>query len=142
MGCMYCEENKDLHDIMDFIIKLQYSKVYLFKDQYYYGRCVVAYCGTHYDELFEIPEKERLGYMKEVSDVAQALKSITGADKINYAIYGDLVSHVHVHLVPKYKNGPEWGSAFSMEFKGRFIKEEEKKALTDKISMLLQKEEG
>ena len=139
---MYCEENKDLQDIMDFITKLQYSKVYLFKDQYYYGRCVLAYCGTHYDELFEIPENERLGFMKEVSDVAQILKSVTKADKMNYAIYGDLVSHVHVHLVPKYRNGPEWGIAFYMDFRGRFIKEEEKKILKDKIAMLLQKEEG
>ena len=80
--------------------------------------------------------------MKEVSDVAQVLKSVTKADKMNYAIYGDLVSHVHVHLVPKYRNGSEWGRAFSMDFRGRFIKEEEKKILKDKIAMLLQKEEG
>ena len=33
--------------------------------------------------------------------------------KINYAIYGDLVSHFHVHVVPKQRDGLQWGGPFT-----------------------------
>jgi diadenosine tetraphosphate (Ap4A) HIT family hydrolase len=31
---------------------------------------------------------------------------------VNYAIYGDLNEHIHMHLVPKTRGGPNWGHAF------------------------------
>lgn len=41
------------------------------------------------------------------------ISEYTKADKINYAIYGDLVSHFHVHLVPKHRDGLQWGGPFT-----------------------------
>jgi len=35
--------------------------------------------------------------------------------KINYAIYGDLVPHLHYHVVPKYRGGPNWGEPFALQ---------------------------
>ena len=33
-------------------------------------------------------------------------------DKINYLIFGDTSTHLHVHIVPKYQNGKDWGKVF------------------------------
>ena len=38
---------------------------------------------------------------------------VSGCDKLNYAVYGDLSPHLHVHIVPKYKGGVSWGQPFS-----------------------------
>lgn len=62
---------------------------------------------------FELSEEETKSIFKSLSEVASVLKKIFHADKINYAIYGDLVSHFHVHIVPKKKDGPEWGIPFT-----------------------------
>ena len=35
-------------------------------------------------------------------------------DKLNYGAYGDTGCHLHVHLVPKYRDGFEWGGVFAM----------------------------
>jgi ATP adenylyltransferase len=37
-----------------------------------------------------------------------------GAAKINYGAYSDKLPHLHMHLVPKYQDGPGWGSTFTM----------------------------
>ena len=44
--------------------------------------------------------------------VARAIERAFNADKINIAVYGDIVTHIHMHVVPKWKNGSEWGVPF------------------------------
>lgn len=113
---MYCEENnKFRNSLMERLCELPNSTVYLFRDQRYYGRCVVAFRGYHAAELFELETTELFGYISDVASVAKAVKAVSGAAKINYAIYGDLAQHVHVHVVPKQENGLDWGRAFQME---------------------------
>ena len=115
MECMYCaEESRQRESLMERLCLLPFSTVYVFKNQSYYGRCVVAFRGRHCSELFELNDIELSGFMKDVADVARAVKKIGNAAKINYAIYGDLVSHVHFHVVPKINGGFTWGEAFTM----------------------------
>ena len=40
------------------------------------------------------------------------MQKLFHADKINYATYGDLLSHLHIHVTPKYQDGPDWGGPF------------------------------
>ncbi|MBE3086653.1 MAG: HIT family protein, partial [Bacteroidetes bacterium] len=34
--------------------------------------------------------------------------------KINYGAYADTISHLHMHIVPKYKDGYGFGGVFEM----------------------------
>ena len=95
------------------ICPLGVSTLYLFREQTYRGRCVVAY-RAHVNELFELPEKELTLFMKDVARAAKAMKTALGANKINYGAYSDKLPHLHMHLVPKYQDGPSWGSTFEM----------------------------
>ena len=116
MECMYCSEDSALRNsLMEKLCDLSHSIVYVFKDQHYYGRCVVAFKGSrHCSELFELTDSELAGYMKNVSLVARAVKEVSRAEKINYAIYGDIANHVHFHIVPKTCTEETWGGPFSM----------------------------
>ena len=40
--CLYCQNNETLHNLMIEIAKLNVSRVFLFKEQTYRGRCLVA----------------------------------------------------------------------------------------------------
>ena len=93
------------------ICELKYAKVYLNRDQKHKGRCIVAH-KEHHTEYFQMSEEENAGFFAEVSGVAKAIWEVFHPDKINYATFGDLVPHVHVHIVPKYRNGLNWGSPF------------------------------
>jgi ATP adenylyltransferase len=109
--CFYCTKDARLQALMTKVCQLDKSTVYLFKDQTFRGRCVVAY-REHNTELFQLDPSELHEYMDEVAKVAKVIYENLKPQKISYAIFGDLVSHIHYHLVPKYENGPLWGEFF------------------------------
>jgi diadenosine tetraphosphate (Ap4A) HIT family hydrolase len=112
MDCFYCTKDERQQALMTPLAELEWSDIYLFKDQKHKGRCIVALKG-HSDEIWQLSEEQRSGFFGEVSLVAEAMARYTKADKVNYAIYGDIVSHFHVHLVPKLKDGLQWGGPFT-----------------------------
>lgn len=109
--CFYCENGEKLRSLMLEICELPYSKVYLNRDQKHRGRCIVA-LKEHKTEYFQLDPSENAGYFAEVSRVAKAIYDLYHPDKINYATYGDGVPHVHVHIVPKYRDSLNWGAPF------------------------------
>lgn len=113
-ACMYCSKDARLTDLMIEVAELDASVLYLFREQTYRGRCIVAFKDGHRNELFELSAEERRRFMDDVARVAAAVKSAFGAQKINYGAYGDKMPHVHFHIVPKYTDAPKWGSTFDM----------------------------
>ncbi len=111
--CFYCRKDERLDALMIKVAPLQVSTLYLFKEQTYHGRCVVAY-KHHVNELYELPPAELALFTQDVARAAQALKAAFDPAKINYGAYSDKLPHLHVHLVPKYVDGPSWGTTFTM----------------------------
>ena len=134
--CFYCTQNEALTNLMIKICNLDHSTLYLFKDQRYAGRCVLDF-SNHKEELFELTEEEQISFTRALSKTAKTLKELFHADKINYAVYGDLVSHFHVHIVPKTKNGPEWGIPFTDTKDNVLLTDSEYKERIEKIRQAL-----
>ncbi len=111
--CLYCRKDQRLNDLMIEVAPLGVSTLYLFKEQTYRGRCVVAY-RDHVNELFELPDAELALFTQDVARAAKAMKTAFNPAKINYGAYSDKLPHLHVHLVPKYVDGPSWGTTFTM----------------------------
>jgi diadenosine tetraphosphate (Ap4A) HIT family hydrolase len=105
--------NERLKSLMIEICEMNASTLFLFRNQVYRGRCIVA-SNRHVDELFQLTPGERETFMADVARAAQALYSAFEPDKINYGAFGDTMPHLHVHLVPKYQHGPNWGGMFEM----------------------------
>ena len=111
--CLYCRKDQRMADLMIEIGPLKVSTLYLFKEQTYRGRCIVAYNG-HVNELFELPDDEAARFTHDVARAARAIQIAVNAAKINYGAYSDKLPHLHMHLVPKFQNGPSWGTTFTM----------------------------
>lgn len=111
-SCRYCTATPtELQDVMFHVCDLAVSRVFLYRDQSYQGRCVVL-LKRHVREFFELDEAELAAFTKEVAHVAKAIASSVPCDKINYALYGDRADHLHAHVVPKTQQGPAWGQPF------------------------------
>ncbi len=134
--CFYCQKDQRLHDLMIEVAQLDASTVYLFKEQTYRGRCVVAY-KDHVNELFELDDANRNAFMNDVSRVAAAMSKAFGAKKINYGAYSDKLAHLHFHLVPKYVDGPSYGSTFEMNPQKVYLSDAENAELIAKIKAAL-----
>lgn len=113
--CMYCAKDQRLTDLMIEVCELDASTLYLFKEQTYKGRCVLAYKKEHKKEIFELSDEELTLFTKDVARVAKAVSKAFNPGKINYGAYGDKMPHIHFHIVPKYEDAPKWGSTFDMQ---------------------------
>jgi diadenosine tetraphosphate (Ap4A) HIT family hydrolase len=47
--------------------------------------------------------------MDDLYRAAGAISSACSPDLMNYASMGNVVPHVHWHLVPRYRTDPRWG---------------------------------
>lgn len=111
--CFYCVKDQRLSDLMIPVCALSVSTLYLFKEQTYPGRCVLA-LNDHLSELFMLDSDNVKLFTEDLAKAAKAIHTEFKPGKINYAAFGDKVTHLHFHLVPKYEGGPQWGQMFEM----------------------------
>jgi diadenosine tetraphosphate (Ap4A) HIT family hydrolase len=67
-------------------------------------------------EITDLSAPDRLRLMEEIAAAAEALKTITGCDKINVGALGNLVPQLHVHVIARFRTdaawpNPVWGAA-------------------------------
>lgn len=122
--CLYCTNNEVQHELMIEVAHLRVSRVFIFREQTYHGRCLVAY-DHHVDDLNLLSDEERNLFMADVAQVTRAMKAVFNPDKINYGAYADTLEHLHFHLVPKYVDGPDFGGTFQMNPKQVYLTEKE-----------------
>ncbi|HTF80566.1 MAG TPA: HIT family protein [Cytophagales bacterium] len=104
------------------IADLTVSEVFLFKEQSHYGRCNVVY-KSHGVELHELDAAQRDAFMTDVAVVAKAIQRVCNPTKINYGAFADKLSHLHMHIVPKYNDGLGFGGTFEMNPQQTYLSE-------------------
>jgi diadenosine tetraphosphate (Ap4A) HIT family hydrolase len=135
-NCGYCVGGEPLAKFGIKICDLKVSQLVLFKEQSHPGRVIVAY-KDHISELVDISAEERALFFEDVAAAANAIPKAFHPDKVNYGAYGDTGCYLHFHLVPKYKDGFEWGSTFAMNPGEKFLTEAEYEAMIEKIKAAL-----
>ena len=131
-NCGYCMRGELLDKFGIVICDLSVSTLILFKEQSHPGRCIVAY-KDHVSEIVNISKADRDAFFDDVDRAAKAIHAAFHPDKLNYGAYGDTGCHLHMHLVPKYKDGYEWGGVFEMNPGKVLLSDEEYQAMIDKI---------
>lgn len=89
------------------IIELPHSYVILNRDQFFPGYTLL-FTKNHATELFHLDRDVRTALMEELTLVAGALYTIYTPDKINYELLGNMVPHIHWHIVPRFASEPLW----------------------------------
>lgn len=130
--CGYCMGGEVLGKFGIPICDLTVSSLILFKEQSKPGRCIVAY-KDHISELVDIGDEERNAFFADVAHAAKAIHAAFHPDKVNYGAYGDTGCHLHMHLVPKYNGGDEWGGVFQMNPDKVYLTEDEYAAMIQRI---------
>ena len=134
--CAYCMRNELLDQFGIFVCELPASILVLFKEQSHPGRCIVA-AKEHVSEITDMTEDEMDAFYRDVRHVAAAVHKAFNPDKVNYGAYGDTGKHCHVHIVPKYKDGFEWGGTFAMNPQKVFLSPAEYDAMIAKLQAAL-----
>lgn len=130
--CLYCQKLPILDELMIKICDLEVSQLFLFKEQSHPGRCNVVY-NYHGIELHELSEKERNAFMSDVAKVGKAIQRAYNPDKVNYGAFADTLTHLHMHIVPKYRDGYNFGGVIEMNPKRIYLSESQYADVITKI---------
>jgi diadenosine tetraphosphate (Ap4A) HIT family hydrolase len=107
-GCELCESTGGelLHQAAQF-------RVVLVDDDHYPGFCRVIW-QDHVKEVTDLPELDRMLLMDVLWQVELVVREVMQPEKINLASFGNMVPHLHWHVIPRYSDDvhfpqPVWG---------------------------------
>lgn len=139
-NCAYCMRGELLDKFGIYVCDLSVSTLVLFREQSHPGRCIVAY-RDHVSEIVDISDDERNAFFDDVNRAAKAIHAVFSPDKLNYGAYGDTGCHLHMHLVPKYRDGFEWGGVFEMNPGKVTLTEAEYADMAEKLKKALERKD-
>jgi len=73
----------------------------------YPGFCRVI-LERHMSEMTDLSAPERVRLMDAVFAAEAALREVLAPDKINLASLGNVVAHLHWHVIPRYRDDPHF----------------------------------
>lgn len=133
--CYFCREDGE-NPYSFKICDLKYSTLYLFREQIYRGRCILA-AKRHAAEYYDLPAEEAAGFMEDLTLVSRTLERLFKPDKMNYASIGDSSGHLHIHVVPKHRDNERWGDMFEVNAHRGYLDQEEYQSLIIMIKQAL-----
>lgn len=105
--CSWIDEAKASPDYLIKELTTGYAVLSKYQYRYYQGYTVFI-CKQHISELHELDSNFRLDFLREMSQVAEAVFKAFNPDKLNYEMLGNTEPHLHWHLFPRYKNDPNF----------------------------------
>lgn len=89
------------------------------------------------EELFELRPLDQALLTFECNLAAEALKKVTDATKVNVGALGNIVRQLHVHVIARHENDPNWpGPVWGFGSREPYGADE-KQALIEKIVQAL-----
>ena len=115
----------------------EFCRVVAVDDPDYPGFCRVI-LQRHIKEMTDLPVSERTRLMEVVFAVEAAVREVVRPDKINLASLGNVVPHLHWHVIPRFGQdrhfpNPIWGESR----RDGTAPQVERKALQQAIAALL-----
>lgn len=131
--------NCELCDIIgDVLWRDDFCRVVLVDDAHYPGFCRVI-LNRHVREMTDLTEGERSRLMAVVFAVEATVRELLHPDKINLASLGNVVPHVHWHVIPRFADdrhfpNPIWGEVRRDGVPRKIDREQLKNALLAKLA--------
>ena len=99
--CEFCSGSSSF--VRSQVRQYHHWRIELHHSQYYLGRCAVI-LNRHLEDFFDISTKERDELFTIMNSLRKSINQAFHPDMFNYATLGNIVPHVHLHVIPRYKN--------------------------------------
>jgi len=123
----------------DVLVNTPKFRVILVDDANYPGFCRVIW-NAHVKEMTDLAIVDRSALMQAVCKVEQAIRDVMLPHKINLASLGNMVPHLHWHVIPRYQDdahfpNPVWAATDRVS-----AEVETKRALLPELREVLRRE--
>lgn len=136
MNCELCT-----NDGGELIVKTDKFRVVLIDDENYPGFCRVIW-NAHVREMTDLAIPDRSIMMQAVCKVEQAIRDVMQPHKINLASLGNMVPHLHWHVIPRYQDDAHFPNPVWAAKDRDSANVEAKRALLPELRALLRSEFG
>ena len=109
-GCPLCGPRPDSNAEWDLVAKLRISSLYLAKNQTYRGQCLLIFDPRHAARPDQLSIAEWSDFTADLRDASDAVTSAVRPDHVNVASLGNVVPHLHWHVIPRRLGDPRWGA--------------------------------
>jgi diadenosine tetraphosphate (Ap4A) HIT family hydrolase len=112
--CPFDLPRAEPNDYWDSVIRLSTSTLCLLKNQAYRGQCILIFDLRHAIRLDDLSAAEWSGLMNDLHQATKAVAAVCCPDHVNVACEGNVIPHLHWHIIPRYKSDPRWGAPITM----------------------------
>jgi diadenosine tetraphosphate (Ap4A) HIT family hydrolase len=108
LNCPACADGRaERIAIGDRVFAGRVADAYLHRDQAARGYTLVVWRGRHVADPTEISSDEACAFADEVRLVSLGIEEVYRPAKLNYLTLGNLMPHLHTHIVPRYLDDPD-----------------------------------
>jgi diadenosine tetraphosphate (Ap4A) HIT family hydrolase len=108
-NCPFDRPREGIAEFMVEIRALSVATLYLEKIQTYRGHCVLIFDPRHVTRIDELSAAEWSQLASDIRITELALIKAFQPDHVNIASLGQVVPHLHWHIIPRYVDDPRWG---------------------------------
>jgi diadenosine tetraphosphate (Ap4A) HIT family hydrolase len=108
-GCQLDAPRPASTDFWDLVAPLSVSSLYLAKNQTYRGQCSLIFDLRHAARPDQLTAEEWTAFCADLYSAQQAVVTVTRPDHINVESLGNVVPHLHWHIIPRYVGDARWG---------------------------------
>ncbi len=98
------------NDHWDLVGQLSVSSLYLTKNQTYRGQCQLIFDSRHVARVDQLSLPEWTSLAADLFTAQQAVTRVVAPDHVNVESLGNVVPHLHWHIIPRYIGDPMWGA--------------------------------
>jgi len=107
--CPYDAPRAESNDYWDLVAPLEASSLYLTQNQTYRGQCVLIFDRHHAVRPEQLSTNEWTDFCADLFKAQNAVARAVKPDHMNLASLGNIIPHLHWHVVPRYFGDPRWG---------------------------------
>jgi diadenosine tetraphosphate (Ap4A) HIT family hydrolase len=108
-GCGMDAPRPVSNQFWDLVAPLSVSSLYLAKNQTYRGQCSLIFDLRHAARPDQLTSAEWTAFCTDLFVAQNAVVAVTTPDHINIESLGNVVPHLHWHIIPRYVDDPRWG---------------------------------
>jgi diadenosine tetraphosphate (Ap4A) HIT family hydrolase len=113
-GCFFDQPRPASTPYWDAVTRMGVSTLCLQKNQIYHGHCILIFDSRHAIRPDELTLEEWTAFTADLHRAVGAIMRVCTPDHINVVCQGNVVPHLHWHIVPRYKTDPRWGAPITM----------------------------
>jgi len=93
----------------EYIASLDVSTLYLAKNQTYRGHCLLILDLRHATRPDQLSASEWGDFCADLQRAEIAIVRAVQPNHVNVASLGNVMPHLHWHIIPRYRTDPRWG---------------------------------